>query len=176
MGPETVTGYCYLDEEMAERRKAGYIYLVFLFLLSVVLTIIFGPGMLISLFFVIVFAVCLFLHRRFGHDREATFELSEAGIKTRSPSPKMCRFFSWDEVSLIQITIIEPARATPACDCYVFVRGRENALIKCQAMETLGYIFSNPNRIAITINERTQPFVTAIAEKYGIPMERSYLG
>ena len=56
---ETVTGYCYLDGEMPERRKAGYIGLVFLFLLHVVLAIIFGPGILISLPFVIVFSYSL---------------------------------------------------------------------------------------------------------------------
>ena len=87
----------------------------------------------------------------------------------------MCRRFSWKEVSVIQITTIEGTRAIAPWDCFVIVKGRENALIRCQAMETFGHIFSNPNRIAIAKNEKTEPFVVAVAERYGIPREICYI-
>ena len=103
------------------------------------------------------------------------FELSGTGIQTFSKSPRMCRRFSWEEVSVIQITTIEGTRAIAPWDCFVIVKGRENALIRCQAMETFGYIFSNPNRIAIAKNEKTEPFVMAVAERYGIPREICYI-
>ena len=83
----------------------------------------------------------------------------------------MCRRFSWKEVSVIQITTMEGTRAIPAWDCFVFVKGKENELIKCAALEAYSHVFKNPNRIAIPKNERTEPFVTAVAERYGIPRE-----
>ena len=177
MNDEKVTGYCYLDgqlrEEERERKKAGYILLVLCILGLFVSAFFFGPEMLLTLLYPIAFAVFLFFYRRFGYEGNARFLLSEAGIQTESTSKIMRRSFSWAEVSVIQITKYERSRGIPPIDCYVFVKGRENALIRYQAMETFGHIFSNPNRIAVPINERTEPFVTAVAERYGIPVEKS---
>ena len=57
----------------------------------------------------------------------------------------------------------------------MIVKGKENALIKCAALETYPHVFKNPNRIAFPKNERTEPFVLAVAKRYGIPMEKSLI-
>ena len=183
MNDEKVTGYCYLNgqlrEEARKRRKTGHILLVLCLLVIFVSAFFLGPIQLLPLLMLVFFAVFMVFYRRFGYESNARFVLSESGIQTESTSKKMRRSFSWAEVSVIQITKIEESKGLgiyiPPVDCYVFVKGRENALIRCQATEPFGYIFSNPNRIAVPINERTEPFVTAVAERYGIPMEKSLI-
>ena len=177
-----VTGYCYLDGEWHKLRKGAAVFLTvaaFLligFALWVRRKIMLMPGVLILLTL-----VCLVIAKRYGCDPDAVFELSETGIQTTSVSKKMCRRFSWAEVSVIHITRIEGnGRAgVPAVECYLFVRGKENALTEGSTLDSFRYLMnpyralvSNPNRIIIPRNAQTAPIVTAMAERYGIPTER----
>ena len=176
MEAENVTGICYLDEDLRPARNVAWIILAFLsvfFLVASALT--HEPGFLI-VELVPLLILGLFLYsKRFGLDPDATYELSQGCVQTVSKSKKMRRRISWADTSVIQIARMEGTRATPPMDYYVFVRGRDNALIKCRAMETYAHFYANPNRIAIRKSAKTEPFVTAIAEKYGIPVEYSQL-
>jgi hypothetical protein len=175
MGRVNVTGYCLLGEEQRKLAKAGVILTVALILLTAACAVLLREPLLLTVELPLL--AILFLWRYLKkYDRFAAFELSEAGVQTTSTSETMCRRFAWEEVSVIQITTIcDRGHVPPRMDCYVFVRGQENALIKCRAMEEHRHIFSNPNRIAIPKDEQTEPFVTEIAERYGIPVEHSYL-
>ncbi len=180
MEQEEVTGFCYLTEqerkEMRERRQAGNIMLVLGLLGIIVFAIFYGPVMLLMLLYFLPFPALLFYNRRIGkeYDGNTTFELTETGIQTMSQSPNMCRNYSWSEVSVIQIARLATRYSLPT-DYYVFVKGRENALPIRQKWETFVHIFSNPNRIAILKNVKTEPFVAAAAERYGIPREICYI-
>ena len=174
---KNITGYCcYWNEELTKmRRVAGYILIVLIVLIVVLALWSREPIFLLVEVYPLIFLGAFACSQRFGYDTQARFALSGAGIQTFSKSPRMRRRFSWEEVSVIQITTMEGTRAISPWDCFVIVKGEENALIKCQALETYAYVFKNPNRIAIPKNEQTEPFITAIAERYGIPVEHSLL-
>ena len=171
-----VTGYCLLGEEQRRLAKGAAIFTVVLILLTAVCAGLLREPLLLIVELPLL-AVLFWWRNMKKYDRFAAFELSEAGVQTTSTSETMCRRIAWEDVSVIQITMIcERGHVPPQMECYVFVRGQENALIKCQATEEYRHIFSNPNRIGIPKDEQTEPFVTAIEEKYGIPMENIYLG
>ena len=170
-----VTGYCLLGEEQRRLAKGAAIFTVVLILLTAVCAGLLREPLLLTVELPLL-AVLFWWRYMKKYDRFAAFELSEAGVQTTSTSETMCRRFTWEEVSVIQITTIcDRGHVPPKMDCYVFVRGQENALIKCQAMEEYRHIFTNPNRIAVPKDEQTEPFVTAAAEQHGIPIEHSHL-
>ncbi|MBR4131794.1 MAG: hypothetical protein IKT99_02345 [Oscillospiraceae bacterium] len=176
MNQTNVTGYCFMDEDSNKLSKGAAVFVTAAAFLLIGFAVwmrwklMVVPGVLILLVM-----ACRVVTKRYGCDPDAVFELSETGIQTTSVSKKMCRRFSWAETSVIQITRVEGTRMTPPMEYYVFVRGRDNALSESHALETYGRLFKNPNRIAICKSEKTRPFVTAIAERYGIPIEYSYM-
>ena len=168
MEQTNVTGYCFMDEDFRQEHMGFGISLAFIFVLIPVVSFLLRmPRFLI---FELIPLLLLILHvfaRRHGFDPAARYELTQGCVQTTSKSKKMCRRISWAETSVIQITRVEGTRA----DYYLFVRGRDNALSESHGPETFGHLIRNPNRIAICKSEKTRPFVTAIAEKYGIPVE-----
>ena len=175
MEQTSVTGYCLLGEGQRRLAKGAAILTVALILLTAVCAVLFREPLLLTVELPLLSILFLWRYLK-KYDRFAAFELSEAGVQTTSTSETMCRRFAWEEVSVIQTTMIcDRGHIPPQMECYVFVRGMENALIKCLATEEYRHIFSNPNRIAIPKDEETEPFVTAVAERYGIPVEYSYL-
>ena len=125
-----------------------------------------------------LFLAYRFFEKRFGYSDDAAFTLSESCIQTDAVSKKMCRRFSWAEVSVIQNARIgDPMRAHPFPEmvCYVFVRGQDNALLDPGEIHSFRQVVSNPNRIVIPKDSRTVALVTAIAEKFAIPVEHTQL-
>ena len=170
---EHVSGGCYfMDKEMKQARIIGVSVLIIVAVLAVVAAIAAKEPALLLIGVLALALLAGFAYGwRFGYTRNTQYELSGTGIQTTAKSRRMCRRFSWEEVSVIQITTMEGTRIISPWDCFVFVKGKENALIKCRAMETYSHVFRNPNRIAIPKDEKTEPFVMAVAEHYGIPVE-----
>ena len=176
MEQTNITGYCYMDEDFRKEYFGVGIWWAFICVMIPVASFLLRmPRFLLIELIPLLLLILHFFARRTGYDPAARYELSQGCVQTTSKSKKMCRRISWAETSVIQITRVEGTRATPPADYYVFVRGRDNALSESHALETYGRLIRNPNRIAICKSEKTRPFVTEIAEKYGIPMEYSYL-
>ena len=185
MGQEKVTGYCYTnnvsssdkDTSSADRRKARTPVRIILAVFAVG-AIVFSIWSHFPAFLLLPLVLLLLLAAgsyslRYGYSVDTTFELSESCIRTEAVSKKMCRRFSWAEVSMIQNTRIgDPMRAHPfpSMICYVFVRGKDNALADSSEIHSFRQVVSNPNRIVIPKDSRTVDLVTAIAEKYRIPI------
>ena len=185
MNDEKVTGYCYTnnvsssDKDIwsADRRKARTPVRIILAVFAVG-AIVFSIWSHFPAFLLLPLVLLLLLAAgsyslRYGYSVDTTFELSESCIRTEAVSKKMCRRFSWAEVSMIQNTRIgDPMRAHPfpSMICYVFVRGKDNALADSSEIHSFRQVVSNPDRIVIPKDSRTVDLVTAIAEKYRIPI------
>jgi hypothetical protein len=175
MEQTNITGYCYMDEDFRPYNLGVGIWWAFICVMIPVASFLLRmPRFLIIELIPLLLLILHFIAKRFGYDPAARYELTQGCVQTTSKSKKMCRRISWAETSVIQITRVEGTRVTPAMDYYVFVRGRENALARSQALENYVRLCKNPNRIVICKSEKTRPFVTEIAERYGIPVEYSY--
>ena len=182
MEQTNVTGYCFMDKDTHTLSKGAAVFVTAAaFLLIGFAVWMRWKRMLIPGVLILLVMVCFAVSKRYGCDPDTVFELSETGIQTTSVSKKMCRRISWAETSVIQITKIElnGRVPTPAMDHYLFVKGKENALTEGSTLDSFRYLMNpfralaaNPNRIIIPRNAQTEPIVTAIAERYGIPVER----
>ena len=182
MNQANVTGYCFMDEDSNKLSKGAAVFVTAAaFLLIGFAVWMRWKRMLIPAVLILLVMVCRVVMKRYGCDPDTVFELSETCVQTTSVSKKMCRRISWAETSVIQITKIELNGRVPipAMDHYLFVKGKENALAEGSTLDSFRYrmnpfraFAANPNRIIIPRNAQTEPIVTAIAERYGIPMER----
>lgn len=116
----------------------------------------------------------LVITARTADRRSATYELTEDGICTFSQNPFLQRSCTWEETTRIQIAsteILVGKRALVHALYFVFVKSEENALIRCDAPETIRSLVADRNRIAIPLTYETKPIVLQLARQKGIPIE-----
>ncbi len=164
-----LTGDCWKGMENVNRLLLlfGFILLAFT-ALSISLKTVFPA--------IIALPFCLMGFALWNKSRQliSTFELTEDGVRTMSKGAFMQRSAAWEEVTLIQIAALGTSprgKELIYAACFVFVKGAENALIRCEAGESPASISSNPNRIPIPMNHETKPVVLRLAEQKGIPID-----
>lgn len=166
-GDKKLTGLCWKKDNT----KAQYAVTGILAALAAVMSVlmksfVFALAML-PILLILVITACT------ADRRSATYELTEDGICTFSQNPFLQRSCTWAETTRIQIanTEIGAGRAMLHALYFVFVKGEENALIRCDAPETIRSLVADRNRIAIPLTYETKPIVLQLARQKGIPIE-----
>ena len=174
MAEQIVKGFCFRNEEYHRMMKFGVCLMVIMFVFICIISIM--GSSLIPVIVILPFFLGGLLYweyiLRYGWDPFAIFEMSEVGIKTISRSPKMQRFFKWDEIEIIQFAGVYLRNTNSIrTDYYVFVRGKENKLIQSYELETYPSLVKNPNRIAIPQDDLSDQFVSWIVDLKKKPIE-----
>ena len=167
-GGKKLTGPCWKRANTKAMYAAICILAVSVVVMSVCMKSFVFALVMLPILLILVITACA------ADRRSATYELTEDGICTFSQNPFLQRSCTWEETTRIQIASTEipvGKRALVHALYFVFVKGEENALIRCDAPETIRSLVADRNRIAIPLTYETKPIVLQLARQKGIPIE-----